>query len=390
MKSKIFSAALLVVLAAGAVRAEEAATGMESMHMNAEKAPAWFEKVKASCWVDAYYQYNLNGRSNTGPLGRAFDTRQQEFAFSGAQLSLSRTDEKSGTSGQLDLLFGPMAAVVQPTLGASSIVVKQALLSQVMGPVTLRMGKFVTFLGTEVIDTPLNLNYSRGNLFLQIPYYHVGLSASYALMEGLGLLAMAGNGNSVDVPSTEDRDYGLQASYTAVKGFSLIAMYYLETVRNAGAGSPVTGNQHYIDLLASYQVAEKLGLSGEYLYKTRIASGEKDGAGNYLTTSLMTDPATGLAVPFSPKWQGYALYVNYATPMEGLSIIPRYEQWWSEGSSTPASDLTLTAKLVQDSLTHALEVRVDSVAPGAFPGAAGTTELLYNQATLTYGATYTF
>src|SRR5260221_371771 len=42
------------------------------------------------------------------------------------------------------------------------------------------MGKFVTFLGYEVIESPANLNFSRGLLFTNaIPLTHTGIYADY-------------------------------------------------------------------------------------------------------------------------------------------------------------------------------------------------------------------
>lgn len=385
MKRSFVALMATLSLTAGAVNAEE----MASMHEGA-KPKAWYEKVKASCWIDTYYQYNFNGRHNAAPTGRIFDNKQEEFVLNGAQLSMSSADEATGVSGQMDLLYGPIAAIVQPALPASSILIKQAFLAETFGPLTVKLGKFVTYLGTEVIDTPANLNYSRNQLFGQVPYYHVGLLASYTVMDGLGASFYTGNGNSVDSPSSEDRDWGAQIAFSGVKGLSSYFNYYNEIARNAGAGSPVQGTLHYFNLLGSFQVADSLGVSAEYLYKTRIANGEKNTAGNLITTSTMTDPSTGNAVVFSPKWQGYALYLNYATPIANLSVIPRYSQWWTEGSSTPGDDLTLTAKYVTGALAHNLEFRTDSTAPAIFAGAGGVTELQYRQNTLTYGATFSF
>jgi len=55
---------------------------------------------------------------------------------------------------------------------------------------TLKAGKFVTLLGYEVIESPNNLNFSRGFLFsFAIPLTHVGALASYQVTEWLGITA---------------------------------------------------------------------------------------------------------------------------------------------------------------------------------------------------------
>jgi hypothetical protein len=271
--------------------------------------------------------------------------------------------------------------------------VKQAYITKGVGPLTLKFGKFVTFVGTEVIDTPANLNYSRAILFTVIPYYHVGLMGTYAVTDSLGVSAYIGNGDSVDTASNGDRDWGLTTSFSGIKGLSTSLIYYNKIEREVGG--EVKGTWSYLNLLGSFQVAENLSVAGEYLYKTRIASTETDAAGNLKTTSVQVDPANGKLVAYSPKDQGYALYVNYTTPISGLSLIPRYEQFWSESwgmGPVPANDFTFTVKYVGGPLTQNVEYRMDTTALpyGGFANTAGSGGNKYDQSTITYGVTYSF
>src|SRR5262245_31788136 len=55
---------------------------------------------------------------------------------------------------------------------------------------TLKAGKFVTLLGYEVIESPNNLNFSRGYLFaFSTPFTHVGALAAYAPVDWLSVTA---------------------------------------------------------------------------------------------------------------------------------------------------------------------------------------------------------
>jgi hypothetical protein len=57
------------------------------------------------------------------------------------------------------------------------------------GPV-VKVGKFVTLLGYEVIESPSNLNYSRGYLFtLAIPFTTTGGLVSYSFSDQLSAQA---------------------------------------------------------------------------------------------------------------------------------------------------------------------------------------------------------
>jgi len=69
-------------------------------------------------------------------------------------------------------------------LSGDSLLVEQAYVA-IRAPygngVDIKAGKFVTWLGYEVIERPANLNITYGNLFFNaIPLYHTGVSAEYA------------------------------------------------------------------------------------------------------------------------------------------------------------------------------------------------------------------
>lgn len=358
-----------------------------------EAKPAWFESLQVSGYVDAYYQMNFNGLSGdinnpASTVQRAFDTRQNEFTFSAAKLTIAGQDSASGVGGQLDLLFGPTGQIVTP----GGYPIEQAFATFGLGPVAFKVGKMVTHVGYEVIETPLNLNYSRSILFTQIPFYHVGAMANYSPVEGLGIMLGVANSNSNETANDEAKDLMAQVSYSQVPGLGLIANYYLESNRSAAGQNPFE-NTHYAELIANYQVLENLGLGLDYLYKTTIASSQKDEAGNAIGTSI-PDPETGLLKPFSPKSQGYALYVNYVTPVAGLSVIPRFEQYAMPDAPAFATEYTLTVKYAAGPLTHFLELRSDVEGPAGFypsgQASADPADWKSNQLTLTYGAAYTF
>ena len=57
------------------------------------------------------------------------------------------------------------------------------------------VGKFVTPLGAEVIEAKDNWNYSRSLLFaLAIPYYHMGVRATYSANAKVTLAGLVVNG----------------------------------------------------------------------------------------------------------------------------------------------------------------------------------------------------
>lgn len=370
--------------------------GASSARVQAEPPETkWFDKFQVSGFVDAYYQFNFNGLSGgtsgniNSPVSivqRAFDVRQNEFSFSSAKLGISASDVATGTGAELDLLFGPTSTI------AVGNVVEQAFATFALGPVGVKLGKMATHLGFEVIDTPANWNYSRSILFTMVPYYHVGLMANYSPLAGLGIMAGLANGNSTELANDEAKDIMAQISYSSVPGLNLYGNYYLEANRTTAGLQPFE-NTHYLELTGTYQAAGNLGLGLDYLYKTTIASADKDAAGDAVGDAIV-DAASGRLLPFSPKSQGYALYANYATPVAGLSIVPRFEQWYAPDNPGFAMDYTLTAKYACGPLVHYLELRSDIESPAGFQPsgamATSTEEYKSNQVTVTYGATYSF
>jgi len=69
------------------------------------------------------------------------------------------------------------------TINDSGLALEQALVKfriPIGNGLDIYMGKFVTFLGYEVIESPANLNFSRGLLFTNlIPLTHTGIYADY-------------------------------------------------------------------------------------------------------------------------------------------------------------------------------------------------------------------
>lgn len=353
----------------------------------------WYEKTTVSGFVDAYYKFNPDGRKGSAATttDKVFDIHQNNFALGGGKLSLMSADGMAA----VDLYFGDYGAALQTTVGAASTAVGQAYISQAFGPVTATLGRFFTHVGYEVADSVANLNYTRGLIYGSVPFYHQGLKLAYSPMEGLGLMAMLDNGNSVNYPSDTETAGGAQLSYTGIEGLSTYLNYYYQPVYVTSGLLPVWEKTHYLDFVFSYGLMEGLTLAGEYLYYTQIGASDTNSAGMAIG-SAMTDPASGKLVPFSPKTQGYALYLDYATPMEGLSLTPRFEALYAPDANGAFEgiskfDYTLTARYVKGAVTNWLEFRLDAAddalypAPVSDPGKPSYTEMA-----VTWAAGYKF
>lgn len=355
-------------------------------------APAakWYDKVTLGGYVDSYYQQSINKPADNSPLQggqRAFDPSENQFTFGGGELTLKTSDDATKTGYMLDLLFGPMADIVNSAnsgLAKSNFMVGQAYVTKAMGKATFTMGKFATPIGTEVISLPGNLNFSRSILFTKIPYYHVGLKLDYALMDTLTLSGWVDDGNSVDAAPNVGKDLGFVIAYTGIKNLSLSVIGY----ENPNLVGSLLGNSDTLDVLAAYTFSDSLSANLEYLYQTQ----------------LDPNPATTTPVvytPLSPKQQGVAAYVSWMTPVKNLSLIPRWEQYAQPDADNVTvpyveDSTTITLKYMDGPLTHYLEYRADAINLFAYDSgnydATATPPITKSQTnqTVTYAVSYGF
>ena len=143
------------------------------------------EKFTFSGYLDTYYFGNFNqpfDQLNTGigGGGRAFDQRAGKFGVGLVQGKATYTSDK--IDAVFDLTFGTFADlgnygnVFSLNSGAAtstSLAIKQAYLTLKATPkLSFTAGQFGTHIGHEVIDAPVNYNYSLSNLFNNGPFYH--------------------------------------------------------------------------------------------------------------------------------------------------------------------------------------------------------------------------
>ena len=351
--------------------------------------------LKTSGYVTGFYQANLNNLGDIRPaLGNNSNVNANEFSFGAGQLSLVGKDSANGVGGELDILYSPIISL-------SNAPIEQAFVDFNAGPVGFKFGKFFAGISAESLDVTNDLNYSRSILFGAVPTFLNGLAVNYSIA-GLGITGLIANNTDEkffpdatpsDSADLNGKDLGVSLNYS-LAGVGLTATYLLEPTTYDAFGNKLVSmvgseNNDYLDVVVKDQLMDNLGLQGEYLYKTHIASADTL-AGNAQGSSV-TDPSTGNQVAFSPKQQGYALYVNYATPVSGLSLIPRYEQLFTPdkgGSVTEINEGTITLKYVTGALAHSLEWSHAYTTTALFPVYDG--KYLYNADTLTYAATYSF
>ncbi|MBC8155738.1 MAG: porin [Bacteroidetes bacterium] len=362
-------------------------------------------KFTFSGYMDTYYMANFNNpqdRLNTGVNGtaRAFDQRAGQFQLGLIQTKGTYTSDK--IDAVIDLTFGNNADLgnygntVSLNTGAatsSALVIKQAYMTLKATPkLSFTAGQFGTHIGYEVIDAPVNYNYSLSNLFNNGPFYHLGVKAQYAFSDKVYL--MAGIVNNVDRNFDNNRAKGFisQLFFAPVSGWNVYLNAIVSNEANVrSTGTDSTGNYALFDLTATYQITPRffLGLNA--------ATGSQKGGyqqGNpYFTGTAVADRQS------AATWGGVAVYGNY-TFSDKVGFGARYEMFDNEsgaralvaadGSGVGVNSLTFTGNftVADGHLLLKPELRVDSYSKNKFIDGDGN--LTTSQTTLGLAAIFKY
>lgn len=338
---------------AGAARAQEAAPS----------PPPEPPKIDVTGFADVHYSYNLN---RADPTFRTFDIQHNTFVLSLAEVALAKGVAPDSRVGfRLDLDFGKTADLVaafEPEEGGKDIyrVVQQAYASLLTGKVQWDVGRFVTPIGTEVIESQDNWNYTRSILFgYAIPFNHTGLRATLPVNDKVSLTGFVLNGWNNGSELNGAKTFALNATLKPTGAVS----WYL----NYMGGTEVEGGdtRNLFDTTASFNATDKLSFMGNFDYG-------KEGP---------------------VKWWGVAAYAKLqARP--NWAVAGRYEYVDdTEGGfmllGTTGQSLTVTSDhLIANALRARLEYRTDFADGAVFPKHDGSQKT--SQTSLTVGLVYTF
>ncbi|HUI63248.1 MAG TPA: porin [Bacteroidota bacterium] len=278
------------------------------------------QTISVSGFVDAYYSKNFaDPASRTNKL-RNFDIPENQINLSLAEIVLQKKAQPVGF--RMDVDFGTANDVVQGiapygTTPYSTLTnIQQAYLTGVIpvgNGLTVDIGKFVTHMGYEVIESKDNWNYSRSLLFAwAIPYYHTGLRLTYPFVDNFTVALHVVNGWNSNIDNNAEKSLGLAVSYSPTGSTGLILNVIDGFEQPTGVD---VGKKKVFDFIVTQQVSEAFALtlnadygdettiSGLYTWKGaavygRYAFSAKSALA--LRGEIFDDPrgyATGLGVP---------------------------------------------------------------------------------------------
>ena len=223
--------------------------------------------IDFSGYVDAYYNFNSNHPASGNNNLRFYDAKANTLTLNVAKFSMSHTADPVGFT--LDLGFGrgvDLFNSFEPNQDNRAVTrfIYQAYLTlkpEKAGGFQFDFGKFATSAGAELTDTHLSWNYSRGLLYANGPFYHVGARVSKPVTNywTAGFQLVNGWNNIED--NNSGKTIGLTSALTGKK-VALYNSYY--------AGPEKTGSnegyRHFIDSVLTLNPSDKANFYVNYDY----------------------------------------------------------------------------------------------------------------------------
>ncbi|MCS6830982.1 MAG: porin [bacterium] len=321
-------------------------------------------EVEVSGLLDVYVGYNFNNppaSSGNQNVVRAFDLRSNSLEMSLLEVNLRAKPEPVGFT--VTLTTGKSADLVHYNQGEDRFkLFQQAYLTTSIGNWTVDVGKFVTALGAEVIESSSNDNYSRSLPFLYaIPFYHTGVRATTSLGAGWGFQAMVVNGWDISEENNDKKSFHVALSYSSDN------LTFLQNVITGDeTTAPPRGARTVFDTVLFYTFgADKVGVN--------LDIGEDKSA--------------------SAKWLGFALYYRRALP-QNRALALRFSYFddkdgFRTGAVQKLSEFTITYEYPIGSSVSRFEVRLDRSNQPIFLNDAGAATKK-EQITVMYSQVYRF
>ena len=327
-------------------------------------------------FFDLYYSKNFNSPTSQTNQLRNFDVYENQFALNLVKLIIGEQAEPVGF--RIDVALGPTNDIVQGiapygTNAHSTLSnLEQAYVTAVLpigSGLTVDVGKFVTLMGFEVIESNANWNYSRSLLFsYAIPYYHTGLRVAYSSNDNFSISMHIVNGWNSVIDNNSSKSVGLALSYSPNSNMTVTfnGMSGFEQTR-IGALLPVKyGKKNLVELIATNQITSQLYLALDANYGEERVAGSLDiwkGLAMYckylassnsyfaLRGEVFYDPSTyTTGVTFSRATFKEVTVTYEHTIFRNLSIYTEFRDDIANGNAFVGSDPVLPTRSTQPTL----------------------------------------
>ncbi len=248
----------------------------------------FFKGLKFRGWIDTYFEGNFNNpkrstveaNQNLSVIksrdltieGRTFDVHDRSFSLSLAEIEFEKVPDVGGVGFKIDIAFGDTQDIIVDTIkaaiGGSSVsdfdrYIQHASISYVAPigrGIRLDLGKFVTHIGAETIESIKNHNYSHGFLYsYAIPFQDSGLRVHYDWTDAIFTEFYVLNGWNATSDNNKGKTFGPSVGWTPSSLFS-VTLNYLVGNEQTDNDKQFKNLRHLIDALFTLTPIEPLNL----------------------------------------------------------------------------------------------------------------------------------
>lgn len=314
-------------------------------------------QVKLSGYGEASYTFAPNAAGDV-VVGRLYDRFANQFTLNGLKLVLERAAaaDKLDAGVRADLVLGQNAAVIQAagmSLGPSADMTQLFItLNMPTGNgngLQFRVGKLVTLMGLELIETVANPNLSMGLQFIYVENFtNTGLEIGHRFSPALDFQFRIGNG--WDRVQATDGNVDIMARVGITGGKTSVGIVGYTGAMNAGSDAMRTG--------VSVLLNQKLGKASLWVQ------------GDYGTEEALPEDFSWMAIG---AWLAFDLNAKAGLALRAdyLSDPESFRTGGAFGSAGEHNLMSFTGTLNLKTWPNALvrpEVRFDSSNQAVFDG----------------------
>lgn len=300
-------------------------------------------RIKAYGWVEQSFTFNVASPENRTNSGRLFDDRSNDYRFNQLALNIERTFSDKNEfqiGGKVELMYGNDMRFTQVrglTLGTDGSMMTSGTDYQ-FDPVQfyvtsripigeysldLKLGRYVTPFGAEVIDGPSNALFSHSYLFnYAIPFTHTGIHGDFKINDKITVYYGACFGWDV----FDDQNDNITHMVGAYGNITEKWKYAFNAITGA-EGAENDQWRTVFNFLTTYQWTEAFSSSADFVYGFGQSGDQTDtywwGAAAYATYRFNPQLATTLRGEFFQDRDGTRfLEGNFTEVTFGVDIYP--------------------------------------------------------------------
>lgn len=180
---------------------------------------------KISGFLDATYNYNLRDPMSGVTPYHAYTAQHDTVLLNTAHLALTGTGAEDAIAYAIEVDIGSDASVTSGSDDDVDLQEAYVAYTSKMG-LGLKAGKFVTFSGIEVIESPANPTISRGFLFgLAECFTHAGVLLTYKMTPELDAAFGVVNGWDVVKDNNDGKTLAAKVGYTTASYLATLSGY---------------------------------------------------------------------------------------------------------------------------------------------------------------------